>query len=88
MSDTAGRGFAPSRPMAFPSRATTRRRPVSSGWWAGRLWHQTAPALAQLAAALVLGRSVPAALTDFGVDESALSPARLSPERTAARPER
>lgn len=46
---------------------------------------QTAPALAQLAAALVLRRSVPAALTDFGVDYSALSPAQLSPERTAVR---
>jgi D-arginine dehydrogenase len=38
---------------------------------------QTAPALSALAAALVLGRAIDPRITDFGVDPTALSPARL-----------
>lgn len=48
-------------------------------WLAGQGGYgiQTAPALSELAAACVLGREVPAALLNHGVDVSALHPRRL-----------
>lgn len=39
---------------------------------------QTAPAVSQLAASLILGQSTPAALTDHGVDPARYAPARLA----------
>jgi len=52
-------------------------------WLAGQGGYgiQTAPAMARLAAALALGRGMPADIADQGVDEGALAPARL--ERAA-----
>jgi D-arginine dehydrogenase len=48
-------------------------------WLAGQGGYgiQTAPAMAALAAALVIGAPVPATLTDFGVDARALRPGRF-----------
>jgi D-arginine dehydrogenase len=52
-------------------------------WLAGQGGYgiQTAPALAQVAAALARGEPIPAEFLDFGVDVSALSPARLQQQR-------
>lgn len=49
-------------------------------WLAGQGGYgiQSAPALARLSAALVLGRSIPADIADEGVAEAALSPLRLA----------
>jgi D-arginine dehydrogenase len=59
--------------------------PATAGffWLAGQGGYgiQTAPAMARLAAALALGRGVPADIADEGVDAGALAPARL--ERAA-----
>lgn len=48
-------------------------------WLAGQGGYgiQTAPAMAELAASLILDGTVPARLADFGVDASALAPDRL-----------
>lgn len=50
-------------------------------WLAGQGGYgiQTAPAMARLAAALVLGKGVPADIADEGVDVSDLAPTRLDP---------
>jgi D-arginine dehydrogenase len=60
-------GFAPDAPGFF--------------WLAGQGGYglQTAPALSRAAAALALGRPLPADVQDAGVREEALSPARLAP---------
>jgi D-arginine dehydrogenase len=49
-------------------------------WLAGQGGYgiQTAPAMAETAAALVLGRPLPASLTGAGVDAGALSPTRIA----------
>lgn len=48
-------------------------------WVAGQGGYgiQTAPAMSQSCAALVLGREIPAAIANFGITPGALSPARL-----------
>jgi D-arginine dehydrogenase len=50
-------------------------------WLAGQGGYgiKTSPALSELAAALILGRTVSGAFADQGVDARALSPARLTP---------
>jgi D-arginine dehydrogenase len=60
-------GFDPGQPAFF--------------WLAGQGGYgiKTSPALSELAAALILGRTVSGALADEGVDARALSPARLTP---------
>ncbi len=39
---------------------------------------QTAPAMAQLAAALISGRGIPAEIQNQGIDKETLSPARFA----------
>jgi len=58
-------GFDPAQPGFF--------------WLSGQGGYgiQTCPAMGMIAAALVLGREMPAAILDAGVDTEALSPARL-----------
>lgn len=60
-------GFAPDRPGFF--------------WLAGQGGYglQTAPAMAEIAEALILGRNWPAGLADLGVEPQQVIPERLSP---------
>jgi D-arginine dehydrogenase len=55
-------------------------------WLAGQggFGIMTSPALAQIAAALVLGESIPKRITELGIDSRSLAPKRLQDSRPAA----